>query len=48
MFTELKNEDIMQTYQHAVKLKLDQEFIEILKKEMVQRGIMIEENLKKK
>ncbi|WP_019154154.1 sporulation histidine kinase inhibitor Sda [Robertmurraya massiliosenegalensis] len=45
MFTGFKNEDIMRTYQLAVQLKLDQDFIQILKDEMEQRGLQVEENM---
>ncbi|MDL4841800.1 sporulation histidine kinase inhibitor Sda [Aquibacillus rhizosphaerae] len=41
MFETLSNEKLATAYQKAIELKLDEDFIELLKKEMINRDLEI-------
>lgn len=42
MFSSMSNKVLVDTYNNAVKLKLDEDFIILLKEEISRRGIQID------
>ncbi|MBD8070159.1 sporulation histidine kinase inhibitor Sda [Bacillus sp. PS06] len=40
----MSNEELIQAYYSAIELKLDEDFIEMLEKELIQRNIKIVNN----
>ncbi|MBB5173994.1 sporulation histidine kinase inhibitor Sda [Texcoconibacillus texcoconensis] len=43
MYTKLKDELLVEAYEHAVRSQLDGEFLQILKEELDRRGIIFDE-----